>query len=192
MFRALGKNCRCQETGWKKKGPDGSFPFFPREKRGMTRLAPFSFGPRGALKHGVMGISLCMIVKNEEDWIENALGSVRSVVDEIIIADTGSTDRTIERAARFLPKVLHFKWTDSFADARNFTLAEARHPWILVLDADECIAARDLHLIREAVQQESDGYHLIQRNYVFGNQIVGWAPNSGAYAEGKSYPGQLD
>src|SRR6187399_2554271 len=139
-----------------------------------------------------MGISLCMIVKNEEDWIENALDSVRSVVDEIIIADTGSTDRTIELAGRFSPKVLHFKWTDSFADARNFTLAEARHPWILVLDADECIAARDLPLIQEAVQQKCDGYHLTQRNYVFGNQIVGWTPNSAKYAEGKSYPGYLD
>jgi tetratricopeptide (TPR) repeat protein len=145
-----------------------------------------------ALFLDVMEISLCMIVKNEEDWIENALGSVRSVVDEIIIADTGSTDHTLQKAAQFSPKVLHFKWTDSFADARNFTLAEARHPWILVLDADECIAARDLPLIQEAVQRRPDGYHLIQRNYVFGNQIVGWTPNSGAYVEGKSYPGHLD
>ena len=133
-----------------------------------------------------------MIVKNEEDWIENALDSVRSVVDEIIVADTGSTDRTLERAARFSPKVLHFKWTNNFAEARNFTLAEARHPWILVLDADECIAARDLPLIREAVNGAADGYHLNQRNYVFGNQVVGWTPNSGKYAEGKSYPGYLD
>ncbi|HET9131745.1 MAG TPA: tetratricopeptide repeat protein, partial [Terriglobia bacterium] len=133
-----------------------------------------------------------MIVKNEEDWIENALGSVRSVVDEIILADTGSTDSTLRKARQFSPKVLHFKWTDSFADARNFTLAEARHPWILVLDADECIAARDLPLIEEAVRHKHDGYHLIQRNYVFGNQIVGWTPNSGTYEEGKTYPGYLD
>ena len=133
-----------------------------------------------------------MIVKNEEDWIENALGSVRSVVDEIIIADTGSTDRTIERASRFSPKVLHFKWTDSFAEARNFTLAEARHPWILVLDADECIATRDLPILLKAVQGKTDGYHLNQRNYVFGNQVVGWTANSHDYAEGKSYAGYLD
>jgi tetratricopeptide (TPR) repeat protein len=114
------------------------------------------------------------------------------VVDEIIIADTGSTDRTIERAERFSPKVVHFKWTDSFADARNFSLAEARHPWILVLDADECVAARDLPRIKEAVKQKIDGYHLNQRNYVFGNQVVGWTPNSGGYEEGKSYAGYLD
>jgi len=139
-----------------------------------------------------MGISLCMIVKNEEDWIESALESVRSVVDEIILADTGSTDRTLERAQRFSPKVLHYKWTDSFAEARNFSLAEARHPWILVLDADECIAAQDLPQIQSAVKRGADGYNLIQRNYVSGNQIVGWAPNTGQYREGKSYPGFLD
>src|SRR4029078_8036943 len=117
-----------------------------------------AFGPMSALLQDVMRISLCMIIKNEEDWIENALGRVRSVVDEIIIADTGSTDRTLHRAAQFSPKVLHFKWKDIFADARTFTLAEARHPWILVLDADECIAARDLPLIEEAIQRRPDGY----------------------------------
>jgi glycosyltransferase involved in cell wall biosynthesis len=95
-----------------------------------------------ALFGDVMGISLCMIVKNEEDWIESALGSVRSVVDEVIITDTGSTDHTLQRAAQFSSKALHCKWTDSFADARNFTLAEARHPWIVVLDADECRTAK--------------------------------------------------
>jgi tetratricopeptide (TPR) repeat protein len=152
----------------------------------------FRDGTPSALLQCEMGISLCMIVKNEEDWIENALDSVRSVVDEIIIADTGSTDRTLERAARFSPKVLHFKWTDSFAEARNFTLAEARHPWIMVLDADECIAVKDLSRLKEATRQRADGYHLIQRNYVFGNQIVGWTPNSGQYMEGKAYPGYLD
>ena len=100
-----------------------------------------------------------MIVKNEEDWIENALASVRSVVDESIIAALGSRTNTIKCAGQFFPNVLHFKWTVSFADARNFTLAEARHPWIVVLDADERVAVRDLPLIREAVQQKSDGYH---------------------------------
>ena len=157
----------------------------------MSEIRPGD-GTTSAFQYGVMGISLCMIVKNEEDWIENALESVSSVVDEIIITDTGSTDRTLELAQRFTPKVLHFKWTDSFADARNFSLAEARHPWILVLDADECIAARDLPQIRAAVKRIADGFNLIQRNYVPGNQVVGWTPNSGQYREGKSYPGYLD
>ncbi len=133
-----------------------------------------------------------MIVKNEEDWIEGALESVNSVVDEIIIADTGCTDRTIERTLRFSPKIIDFKWTDDFGEARNRTLAEARHPWILVLDADERIAARDLPLLKDAAQQAQDGYHLIQRNYVLSNQVFGWTANSRKYAESKDYPGYVD
>ena len=139
-----------------------------------------------------MSISLCMIVKNEEDWIEGALESVRSVVDEIIIADTGCTDRTMERVRRFSPKVIDFKWTEDFGEARNRTLAEARHPWILVLDADERIAAQDLPLIKDAIKRSQDGLHLVQRNYVFGNQVFGWTPNSMQYAEGKQYSGYVD
>jgi tetratricopeptide (TPR) repeat protein len=139
-----------------------------------------------------MSISLCMIVKNEEDWIEGALESVRSAVDEIIIADTGCTDSTIRRAARFSPKVVNFQWTDSFAEARNRTLAEARHPWVLVLDADERIAARDLPLLADAINKGCDGFHLTQRNYVFGNQVFGWTPNAGDYPEGDPYAGYVD
>jgi tetratricopeptide (TPR) repeat protein len=139
-----------------------------------------------------MTISLCMIVKNEEDWIEGALDSVRSIVDEIIIADTGCTDHTMERVRRFSPKVIDFHWTEDFGEARNRTLAEARHPWILVLDADERIATQDLPLIKDAVQRSPDGFHLTQRNYVFGNQVFGWTQNDGKYAEGKQYPGYVD
>jgi len=139
-----------------------------------------------------MGISLCMIVKNEEDWIEGALESVRTVVDEIVIADTGCTDRTLALTRRFSPKVIDFKWTDDFSEARNRTLAEARHPWILVLDADERIAAQDLPLIKDAVDGPQDGFHLIQRNYVFGNQVFGWTANARQYPEGLQYPGYVD
>jgi tetratricopeptide (TPR) repeat protein len=139
-----------------------------------------------------MTISLCMIVKNEEDWIEGALDSVRSIVDEIILADTGCTDRTMERARRFSPKVLDIQWTEDFGEARNRTLAEARHPWILVLDADERIAAQDLPLIEDAISRSKDGFHLIQRNYVFGNQVFGWTANNGRYPEGKQYSGYVD
>jgi tetratricopeptide (TPR) repeat protein len=139
-----------------------------------------------------MGISLCMIVKNEEDWIEGALDSVRSVVDEIIIADTGCTDQTLSRIQRFSPKIIDFKWVEDFGEARNSTLAEARQPWILVLDADERIAAQDLPLLKDAIKRSQHGYHLTQRNYVFGNQVFGWTPSSGNYSEGKQYPGYVD
>src|SRR5207253_1458064 len=117
-----------------------------------------------------MGISLCMIVKNEEDWIEGAVQSVRSIVSEVIIADTGSTDSTPGRVKPLADKYLELSWPESFSEARNATLLRATEPWILVLDADERIAPRDLALIANATKSNAaDGYHLIQRNYVFGN-----------------------
>ena len=140
-----------------------------------------------------MGISLCMIVKNEEDWIEGAVQSVRSIVNQVIIVDTGSTDSTPRRIAALADKTLNLQWKDSFGDARNVSLAEAGEPWILVLDADERIASKDLPLLREATRSDAaDGYHLIQRNYVFGNRVFGWTPNEGHYEEGARYPGYVD
>jgi tetratricopeptide (TPR) repeat protein len=139
-----------------------------------------------------MGISLCMIVKNEEDWVAGAIHSVISIVDEVIIADTGSVDATLARIRPFNPVVINLRWTDHFGDARNATLARARQPWVLVLDADERIAAKDLPALVEAAKSDFDGYHLIQRNYVNGNQVFGWKPNTGEYEEGRSYSGWVD
>jgi len=82
-------------------------------------------------------ISLCMIVKNEEAHLEPCLRSVSDLVDEIIIADTGSTDRTKQIAARYGAKVVDFVWQDSFAAARNESLKHATGDWIFWLDADE-------------------------------------------------------
>src|SRR3989442_13801447 len=102
-----------------------------------------------ALSIANMGISLCMIVKNEEDWVTEAVESVRSIVDEVIIVDTGSTDATPDRLASLGAKTLKTQWNDSFADARNASLAQATEDWILVLDADERIAPRDLPCIKD-------------------------------------------
>src|SRR5947209_15605878 len=140
-----------------------------------------------------MGISLCMIVKNEEDWVGSAVQSVSSIVDEVIIVDTGSTDSTPQRIDALADKSLKLRWKDSFADARNVSLAEAKEPWILVLDADERVAPKDLpFIVRATKSKAAAGYHLIQRNYVFGNQVVGWTPNGGGYEEGAAYSGYVD
>jgi len=83
------------------------------------------------------GISICMIVRNEERFLSDALRSVAGVANEICIVDTGSTDRTIEIARAFGAKVERLAWSDDFSAARNASLALARFRWILVLDADE-------------------------------------------------------
>ena len=94
------------------------------------------------------GISLCMIVKNEERFLAECLESVKDVVDEINIVDTGSTDRTVEIARSYGAKLDFREWRKDFAWARNESLAMATRRWTLVLDADEELAAESAALMR--------------------------------------------
>jgi|GEM_PF-474098 len=94
------------------------------------------------------GVSLCMIVKNEERFLRACLDSVRGAVDEICIVDTGSTDRTREIAAEFGARVVERPWRNDFAWARNEALALATRRWILVLDADETLRPESIPTLR--------------------------------------------
>lgn len=89
-------------------------------------------------------ISLCMIVKNEEQTLERCLTSVKDMIDEVIIVDTGSTDRTKELAAKWTAKVFDFPWSNDFAAARNYSFAQATMDYILWLDADDLLLPGDL------------------------------------------------
>ena len=82
-------------------------------------------------------LSVCMIVKNEERFLGQCLASVKDIADELIVIDTGSTDRTIEIAREHGAQVGHFQWCNDFAAARNASIAPATGDWILFLDADE-------------------------------------------------------
>ncbi|MDI6871274.1 MAG: glycosyltransferase [Bacillota bacterium] len=82
-------------------------------------------------------IGLVMIVRDEEQNLPRCLESVRNQVDEIVIVDTGSSDRTIEVARRFTDKIYRFPWNDDFSAARNFAIEQASSEWLLSLDADE-------------------------------------------------------
>src|SRR5215467_136999 len=81
--------------------------------------------------------SLCMIVRNEEQHLAECLECVADLMDEIVVVDTGSTDRTRDVAGRFGARVFDFPWVDSFAAARNESLRHATGDWIFWLDADE-------------------------------------------------------
>lgn len=83
------------------------------------------------------GISLCMIMKNEERFLEQCLASIADCVDEICIVDTGSTDRSIEIAKKYGARLEFMEWPNDFAKARNTSLRMAKYRWILSLDADE-------------------------------------------------------
>lgn len=84
-----------------------------------------------------MRFSLCMIVKNEEAVLRECLDSIKELMDEIIIVDTGSTDGTKEIAAEYTPYVYDYQWTDDFAAARNFAFSKATGDYIYSADADE-------------------------------------------------------
>ncbi|MBF8378030.1 glycosyltransferase family 2 protein [Alicyclobacillus mali] len=88
--------------------------------------------------------SLCMIVRNEEDTLPRCLASVGDLADEIIVVDTGSTDRTSEVARSFGAHVHPFTWRDDFSAARNYAFSLATADYILWLDADDVIRAEDL------------------------------------------------
>lgn len=88
-------------------------------------------------------ISLCMIVKNEESVIGRCLDSIADAVDEIIIVDTGSVDRTKEIAAAYTKKIYDFKWIDDFSAARNFGYEKAGMDYQMWLDADDVITVQE-------------------------------------------------
>ena len=131
-------------------------------------------------------LSLCMIVKNEERNLVRCLSSVKSAVDEMIVVDTGSTDRTKELAAAFGAKVFDFDWDEDFSSARNFSLSKATGDWILVIDADETVSSRDHETIRDFIQKSpagTGGYYLTTRNYVIEPNTAGWVANDGSYRD---------
>ncbi len=97
-------------------------------------------------------LSLCMIVKNEEELLGQCLESVQDVVDEMIIVDTGSTDRTVEIAENFGAKIYHHPWQGSFSEARNYGLQFATCDWVLQLDADEALEREDIPLLKKTIQ----------------------------------------
>ncbi|WP_394885803.1 glycosyltransferase [Clostridium butyricum] len=94
-------------------------------------------------------ISLCMIVKNEECTLEKCLISVEKFVDEIVIVDTGSIDKTKEIAMKYTSKVYDFEWCNDFAKARNFSIEKSTNDWVLILDADEVVEKLDINRIKE-------------------------------------------
>ena len=99
-------------------------------------------------------ISLCMIVRDEEQYLAQCLDSVLGVADEIVVVDTGSEDGTVAIAESHDAKVVHFAWTEHFAEARNQAIAAATDDYMLVLDADERLDVATAYHIREVVDAD--------------------------------------
>jgi tetratricopeptide (TPR) repeat protein len=106
-------------------------------------------------------LSVCLIVKDEEQSLPDALQSVRDIAHQIVVVDTGSTDRTVELATELGAEVHHFEWCDDFSAARNFALEHARGDWVLVLDADEILPAEAIDPLHQDLGRDNFlGYRL--------------------------------
>src|SRR6202044_351996 len=112
-------------------------------------------------------LALSMIVKNAERHLGDCLQSVQGIVDEIVVADTGSTDSSVEIARQAGARILPIPWENDFAKARNLSLAEVKADWVLVLDADERLDAGASKLLPALLADEkAAGFQVTIRNYV--------------------------
>lgn len=100
-----------------------------------------------------MKVSACFIVKNEERNLPIAIKSIKEIVDELIVVDTGSDDQTIEIAKKFGAKIYNYKWQDDFSAARNFAIDKSAADWVIFLDADEYFSIKASGLLREYMKQ---------------------------------------
>jgi tetratricopeptide (TPR) repeat protein len=121
--------------------------------------------PRAQPAEG-MRLSLCMIVRDEQEMLPRCLASVADAVEEIVIVDTGSTDATVEIARSFGAQVIFHEWTGSFAEARNVSFDAATGDWLLCLDADEVLVEKDAPLLRALTGRTwREAFYLSETNY---------------------------
>lgn len=138
-------------------------------------------------------ISLCIIAKNEEQYLAQCLDSVKELVSEIILVDTGSQDRTLEIAKQYGAGIFFEAWQDDFSTPRNISLRHATGSWILVLDADEAIDLSDHNRIRELTLDSSACYLLTQRHYTNNPRLSGFVPVKGEFPNWeKDYGGYFE
>jgi len=142
-----------------------------------------------------MTLSVCLITKDNEKTIRGCLESIKPIADEIIIADTGSTDKTREIASSFNAKIFSYPWDNNFSNAKNFAISKASGKWILAIDADEVISRKDLEKIKELIKEENNtlGYYLVQRNYTNEKGELGWiSTKDDEYEESKIAKGYTE
>ena len=132
----------------------------PALARRAQRLADSATPAKG------LTLSLCMIVRDEEEMLGRCLAAASPAVDEIVIVDTGSTDRTVEIARSFGARVIEREWTGSFSDARNVSFAAATGDWIMYLDADEVLVGDDIAVLRGLTRQVwREAFYLLETSY---------------------------
>ena len=131
-------------------------PLAKRAKRAALRARPADG----------LTLSLCMIVRDEQEMLPRCLAAIKDAVDEIVIVDTGSTDRTVEIARSFGARVIEQAWTGSFSDARNTSFDAATGDWVMYLDADEVLVQDDVDKLRAVTGRTwREAFYLVETNY---------------------------
>lgn len=110
-------------------------------------------------------LSLCLIVKNEEDVLARCLSCMKGIADEIIIVDTGSKDKTKEIAAQFTDKIYDFPWCDDFSKARNFSFSKASMEYVMWLDADDVLTQESQLQLLDLKQNLSRDTDIVMMKY---------------------------
>ena len=165
-FQALGRNCEAeaafeaarelmperQEAALALEQIDQQVP----AKTGLYAQSQEVAASSREKKGGEQRLSLCMIVRDEEERLANCLESAQGLVDEIVVVDTGSKDGTVEIAEKFGARIGYFAWCDDFSAARNESLRMASGDWIMWLDADDVLPAEEHARIRELIGQGRD------------------------------------
>ncbi|MGZ4293046.1 MAG: glycosyltransferase [Solirubrobacteraceae bacterium] len=148
-----------------------------RRKRAGRRTRPLNAAVPGLARRATsvanrakpatgLSISLCMIVRDEEQMLPRCLAAAAPAVDEIIVVDTGSTDATVEIARSFGAKVIEFPWTGSFSDARNVSFEAATGDWVMYLDADEILVTEDIEQLRTLSGRTwREAFYLVETSY---------------------------
>lgn len=112
-------------------------------------------------------VSACLIVLNEEKRIAKVINNIKKYVDEIVVTDGGSADKTVEIAVRLGAKVFKRKWDNNFGAQRNFAIGKAKGNWIFIIDADETGSMGLLRSLRKfSKSKEVDGYAFTRKNYI--------------------------
>jgi GT2 family glycosyltransferase/Tfp pilus assembly protein PilF len=131
--RLCAEHARRMAPGWKP-----ARQFLNRRLKGGARPTWLTLPNEVSVQPGPFPrLSVCLITRNEERFLDQCLTSIRGLADQIVVVDTGSTDRTVEIARQHSAEVYSFTWCDDFSAARNCALEHATGDWVLVLDADE-------------------------------------------------------
>lgn len=122
-------------------------------------------------------LSICIITKNEAHNLEECLKKIANLGYEIVVVDTGSTDRSKEVALNFTPNVYDFTWCNDFSAARNFASEKASNDFILMLDTDEFVTSFQAKQVEALIKKNPDKVGRMHRNNKFVREGVGFSSN---------------